>query len=146
MNKGYAVVHTGTVVAVSGGCATVKITPEGDCAGCTAQSFCGGGGASMSNDKLVEADLSNLDKRLRKGDVIKVGLTERLHGIAVLLVFVIPTVLLVTMVLMSALVWDLSEGAAVALGLGSVIACDLIVFTCFRQKIRKEYKWSVIAD
>ncbi|MCM1503581.1 MAG: SoxR reducing system RseC family protein [Muribaculum sp.] len=144
MKSGYSAVHVGTVVSVEGSTANIEISPKDDCAACSAQSFCRTD-SEISAPKLVEVDLSSLDKRLKKGDVVTVGMSERLHGIAVLLVFVIPTILLVATVLMSALVWNLSEGIAVAMGLGSVVACDLIVFTCFRQKIRKEYKWSVIA-
>ncbi len=144
MESRYSVVHNGTVVSVADGGVSVNIDPGKDCAGCAAQSFCGDGAGTRRKEKVVFVDLDKSGPLLRKGDKVEIGLTVGLHNIAVILMFVVPTLILVVVALMSAMVWGLDEAMGVCAALGSVIAYDLIIFLFFREKIRKKYKWSVI--
>ncbi len=144
MHSEYSVVHTGTVVSVADGSVAVKISSAEDCAGCVARSFCRTGESARRSENIVDVAVGLPDLFLRKGDCVEIGLTEGLHNFAVALVFVFPTILLAGVILLSLLVLDLSDRVSIASGLGAMLAYDLILFFCFRHKIRKKYRWSVI--
>lgn len=144
MHSEYSVVHTGTVVSVVDGSVAVKISSTEDCAGCAARSFCRTEESARRSENIVDVAVGSPDLFLRKGDCVEIGLTEGLHNLAVVLVFVFPTILLAGVILLSLLVLDLSDRLSIASGLGAMLAYDLILFFCFRHKIRKKYRWSVI--
>lgn len=140
----YSVVHTGTVVSVGDGSVAVKISSTEDCAGCAARSFCRTEESARRNENIVDVAIGSSDLYFSKGDCVEIGLTEGLHNLAVFLVFVLPTILLAGVILLSLLVWNLGDRISIVAGLGAMVTYDFILFVCFRHKIRKKYRWSVI--
>lgn len=144
MDGDYSVVHRGDVVASSACRVSVKINPAKECAECAAHSFCRSDGGSRGETVFdVEYDESGIGL-LKKGDKVEIGLSEGLHRDAILLMIVMPLVLLVGSTLAALLCFDMNERLSVVVGLGLMFVYDLIIFVCFRHKIRKKYKWSVI--
>lgn len=144
MRNEYSVVHKGTVVSVGDESVEVKISLTEDCAGCAARSFCRTGESARRNENIVDVAIGSSDVFISKDDYVEIGLTEGLHNLAVSLVFVIPTILLAGVILLSLFVCHLGGRISIATGLGAMVAYDFILFFCFRHKIRKKYRWSVI--
>lgn len=144
MRDEYSVVHTGTVVSVDDGSIAVKISLTEDCAGCAARSFCRTREPARRNENIVDVAIGSSDVFLSKGDNVEIGLTEGLHNLAVFLVFVLPTILLAGVTLLSLLFWNLGDRISMAVGFGAMVVYDFILFFCFRDKVRKKYRWSVV--
>lgn len=141
----YAMVHTGTVSEVRPDSVVVKIRLAEDCAECAAKSFCRTDSDSGGRkDDVVEACSYGCDSVIKVGDRVEVGLSESQQWQAILLVYVVPTVLFAGMILLSLTVLNLGELTSMFAGFGLLAVYIVLLRFCFKKKIRSKYKWSVI--
>ena len=139
----YAVVHTGTVSEVRPDSVVVKIRLAEDCAECAAKSFCRTNSDSGGKNDVVEACSYGCDSVIKVGDRVEVGLSGSQQWQAILLVYVVPTVLFAGMILLSLTVLNLGELTSIFAGFGLLAVYIVLLRFCFK-KIRSKYKWSVI--
>ena len=125
----YAVVHTGTVSEVRPDSVVVKIRLAEDSGG--------------KKDDVVEACSYGCDSVIKVGDRVEVGLSGSQQWQAILLVYVVPTVLFAGMILLSLTVLNLGELTSIFAGFGLLAVYIVLLRFCFK-KIRSKYKWSVI--
>jgi sigma-E factor negative regulatory protein RseC len=84
--------HQGVIISIDGKVAHVKIEQTSACASCHVKSVCG---ASEKSEKIIDANL--MDTSLKIGDQVTVIGQKSLGIQAVLLAYVLPFVLIVTM-------------------------------------------------
>ncbi len=128
------VTHEGIVKRVEGRTVFVHIQAQSACAKCHARSVCG---ASDKADKVIEA-VSEED--LQPGDRVVVEIEPRMGWLAVLYSFVIPFLILAT-VLFSVVYFTGSEPLGAGLGLVSLVPYYFVLFL-LRKKMAKQFNFT----
>lgn len=131
MTDNRMVCHDGKVVKAEGNKVKVKIISQSACAQCHAKGICS---AADMEEKIIEAVSS---EPLQKGDIVTVIMEEKLGWIAVFYGFLLPFILMVS-VLFVAYALGSSEPKAALLGIGSLLPYYLVLYT-LRKKIEKDF-------
>ncbi|MFI3318720.1 MAG: SoxR reducing system RseC family protein [Rikenellaceae bacterium] len=124
--------HDGRIVSIDGDRAVIEIVVNGGCASCSAKSKCG-----MSESAKREISLS-LPKGLNYecGQMVRVGVSYRDGYLAVLYAYILPLVVLVS-ILIGALAIGLSEGVA---AVGSIVGAGIYYIILYLLRDRVEEK------
>lgn len=131
--------HSGEVVRIEYDTVYVKMTVNSACSGCHAKAVCG---VNESEDKIVEvSDVVAADYSV--GEVVQVALQSNSMGTkAVVLTYVVPFFIL-TLLLVGALWFGLSEGVSALVALGGVALYCVVLYT-LRHRIKNTIKFIII--
>ena len=125
--------HEGIVVAVEGMQARVRILQTSACSACHAQSMCM---AAESKEKIIDCQML---EPLHEGDKVVVQVQRRLGLQAVLWAFVLPFVILLTMIWGLGKVWD-NEALV-----GTVALCSLLpyygILSLFKKRLKRKFSF-----
>ena len=128
--------HNGVVVQVEGDVVRVRVLQAGACSACHAKGFCM---AADSKEKVVEVICADMD--VQKGDNVEVSITGRLGWKAILLAYVLPFVVLMSVVAMV----DMRGGSEVVAGVAAICGVGIyyIVLSFFKNRLRREFSFSL---
>ena len=132
-----SVSHRGTIVQVTPEFTTVEIISESACSACHASGLCG---MSEYTKKAIEVPTRAWD-RFEPGQEVNVVLKATMGHKAVWLAYVAPL-----LVLLAVLAGALSAGAGeLAAGLGALggVAFYYLFLWLFREKLRREYVFTI---
>lgn len=129
--------HTGRIVEVTPEFTTVEIISESACSACHASSLCG---LSEYTRKAVQVPTRGWDD-YKAGDEVNVVLKASMGHKAVWLAYVIPLVVLVT-VLMVSLAAGLGELFSALLALTCTVLYYFVIYLC-RERLRNEYVFHI---
>jgi len=128
--------HPGTVIAVGKDSVRVKIETLSACASCQAHSRCG-----FAEKKDTELDIDTRDAAsFSVGQSVEVQVLESRGMLAVLLAYVVPSILLLAGLI--ALLQVCSELTAVLLTLG-VVAVYYLVLYAFRHQLQNKFTFEI---
>jgi sigma-E factor negative regulatory protein RseC len=129
------VYHDGHVVETNENQVRVKIISKSACADCHAKGICT---AADMEEKFIDA-IAQPGERFRAGDTVTLVMEERLGWIAIFYSFVLPFIVMVTVLfVMSGL--GRGETEAALFGLGSLLPYYLLLYV-FREKIEKDFSF-----
>lgn len=131
MHKENTVYHEGIVTQVEEDRVSVKIISRSACSKCHAKSVCA---ASDMSEKIISAIP---ETSLEKGDRVRICMKETLGWTAVLLSFVIPLVILVTVVF--AIHYFTDDELCSVLGALFVLVSYYILLMLFRKTFEKRF-------
>lgn len=131
--------HTGTIDSISDGMVRVRIVQSSACASCKVASHCT---SAESKEKIVDVRCNDA-LAYRVGQEVEVMAGTSVGMKAVLLAFVIPTVIVIA-VIVGALQMEVSQGFAAIYGLVALIPY-YIVLSLFRKKLEKELSFWIKA-
>lgn len=128
--------HPGTVIAVGKDSVRVKIETLSACASCQAHSRCG-----FAEKKETELDIDTRHaSSFSVGDAVEVQVLESRGMLAVLLAYIIPSILLLGGLIV--LLQFFSELAAVLLTL-TVVAVYYLVLYFFRNRLQNKFTFEI---
>lgn len=132
--------HTGIVMAVDskGGTMKVKLDNAGDCGDCPANKICE---ATGQTENTVTVTIPN-GAAYKKGDIVTLRGTERLHHKAVMYATVLPCIALVA-VMVAVYVVTFNQLAAALSGIGVTIVFYIGLWLC-RNKIAHEFSFTIV--
>lgn len=133
MELGECIEHSGQVLSLSGGRARVLIQTESACSGCHAKGMCG-----MHESRPREIEAVVRGGCYEVGDVVRVGVELRRGLYAVLLGYVVPAVLVLTMLFV------LLKGVAVSEGISALVSllflvCYYFLLYAFRTRVGRRF-------
>ncbi len=123
--------HDGTVVSVNGDRVQVEIISKSACADCHAKHMCT---AADMQEKIIDAIAA---EPLTKGDVVSVKMEEKLGWIALFYGFVLPFIVMVT-VLFTLNGLGYPETRAALFSLAALVPYYSVLYF-FRKKFEKEF-------
>ena len=123
--------HAGIVDTISKGMVVVRITQKSACSSCKVASQCS---SSESKEKLIEVKCSNASE-YNIGQSVTIMAAESVGMKAVLLAFVIPTILLLC-VIFGCVMNGLPELTAALSGIVTLIPYYIVIYLC-RNKIER---------
>lgn len=131
------VIHTGTVVQISGSTVDVLMRTEGACGACHARKVCG---MDESSERLLNVVTIDAEA-YRVGEEVEVSISEGMGIKAALIAYGCPFVLVFTLliVLLQSGVNELTSGLS---ALGVLVLYYLVLYR-FRHKIAKEIQFSI---
>lgn len=129
--------HQGVITSIDGNIAHVKIEQTSACASCHVKSICG---AADKTDKIVDAIIS--DSNLKIGDQVIVIGQKSLGMQAVLIAYVLPFVLIVTILFLVNL-FTTNEIIIGTCALSSLIPY-FIILRLARHKIQAKFQFYAI--
>ena len=130
--------HQGTVESTDGGYVRVRITQSSACAGCTARSLCQ---SAESKDKIVEVeDARGQYGSLSAGDPVVVCGSGEMGRTAVVLAFVVPLILMVSIIAVCIKAIGMSEPASIGLSFLTLALYYFVLWTQ-RTRIQKKFVW-----
>ena len=129
--------HVGTVKSVEGNTATVEIQVSSACASCKATSFCG---SSESGSRVIEAQLAE-GQNISVGDEVRVLMTQTMGTKAIVIGYVIPSVVVLAGLFVLIGV-GMNEGIAALISLG-LLTIYYVVLYLLRDKIKKEFNFKI---
>ena len=127
--------HTGIVISTCGDKARVQIVQTSACAACKAKSMCV---SSESQSKVVSAWMSG---PMQPGDKVEVTVHERLAWRAVLLAYVLPFVIMMSVITILDLKFHMNEAIVGTLSLCS-IALYYIGLGMFKHRLQKQFNFT----
>ena len=131
--------HPGPFVAVAQGSVRVKIETLSACSSCQAHSRCG-----FAEKKEQELSIDNADwQQYAVGDSVQVVISESRGMQAVLLAYIIPSILLLGGLILL-LQW-LSELVAVMAVLLLIAAYYLVLYAC-RQRLQNKFTFQITKE
>lgn len=131
------IVHSGKILEVTPEFTSVEIVSESACSACHAKGLCG---VSESKSKIIQVPTRGWDN-WKAGDDVKVCLKASMGHKAVWLAYVIPLVVLLTVLLalLGIGIKDIiSAGAAF-----TVLALYYFILWLFRGRLRNEYIFNI---
>ena len=129
--------HTGTVKSIEGNVATVEIQVSSACATCKATSFCG---SSESGSRSIEAHIGP-DQNVSVGDEVRVLMTQVMGTKAIIIGYVIPSVVVLAGLFVLIGV-GINEGIAALISLG-LLTIYYVVLYLLRNKLKKEFNFKI---
>lgn len=123
--------HIGCIESISEGMVRVRITQNSACASCKIASHCS---SAESKEKLIDVRCNNAS-RYTLGQEVNVMATNGMGAKAVVLAFVIPTVLIVSTIVIG-LQMGGSEATAALAGLAALIPYYIVLYL-LKSKIEK---------
>ena len=131
------VCREGKVIGEEDGKFRVKILSHSACADCHAKGICS---ALELQEKIIDAVPANMAP-IRIGDTVQVFMEEKLGLMAVFYGFVLPLVVLMS-VLFIAYILTANETRSALLGLGSLVPYYFLLYL-FRGKVEKEFVFRI---
>jgi sigma-E factor negative regulatory protein RseC len=138
MNSVATISHKGVVKEVTDDVIKVEITAQSACVSCKAQAICG----VDTKDKLIE--VRNWSDSYSIGENVMVLLRESLGLVALLYAYLIPFILLVSVLVIS-LQLNVSEGLSAILGISVLIPYYLILYFN-RNRLQKKFSFEIIKN
>jgi len=137
MSASSEISHTGTVKSIEGNVATVEIQVSSACATCKATSFCG---SSESGSRSIEAHIGP-DQNVSVGDEVRVLMTQVMGTKAIVIGYVIPSVVVLAGLFVLIGV-GINEGIA---ALASLVLLSAYYFVLYllRDKLKKEFNFKI---
>ena len=137
MSASSEISHTGTVKSIEGNVATVEILVSSACATCKATSFCG---SSESGSRSIEAHIGP-DQNVSVGDEVRVLMTQVMGTKAIVIGYVIPSVVVLAGLFVLIGV-GINEGIA---ALASLVLLSAYYFVLYllRDKLKKEFNFKI---
>lgn len=124
--------HDGIVIATDGKQVRIRIVQQAACAGCHAKAMC-----SASESKLKEVD-AWADGELQVGDNVIVSLEQHLGWKAVLYSFILPLVILMSLLFLGQRYWSEPGWLGGTIAIAS-LAPYYVVLHQFEQRFEKQY-------
>ncbi len=128
--------HAGTVISINGGHAEVKIIQMSACSSCHAKSACT---LSDTSEKIVTVQLKNDD--IKVGDSVVIEGTTSMGFLAVFYAFVLPFVLLLTVLIILSVITG-NEGISALIALISLCPYYLIL-SLFKNKMKNKFVFNI---
>jgi len=128
--------HIGRIVDITPMVTTVQIISESACSSCHAKGFCGLG---ESKTKAVQVPTST--ELFTVGDTVNVNLRRSMGFKAVWVAYVIPLIILLT-VLLPMLHFGCSEPKSALVALVALAAYYFVIYL-FRNKLKNEYSFYI---
>ena len=129
--------HKGTVKSIAGSTAIVEIMVSSACATCKATSFCG---SSESGSRSIEAHIGP-DQNVSVGDEVRVLMTQTMGTKAIIIGYVIPSVVVLAGLFVLIGV-GMNEGIAALISLG-LLTIYYVVLYLLRNKLKKEFNFKI---
>ncbi|MBO7481896.1 MAG: SoxR reducing system RseC family protein [Bacteroidales bacterium] len=137
MSASSEISHTGTVKSIEGNVATIEIQVSSACATCKATSFCG---SSESGSRTIEAHIGS-DQNVSVGDDVRVLMTQVMGTKAIVIGYVIPSV--VVLVGLFVLIGvGVNEGIAALVSLVLLTAYYVVLYL-LRDRIKKVFNFRI---
>lgn len=132
--------HDGVVVAADNARKFVKVrlTDNDDCAGCPAATLCAASGDD-SNEIIISTPCP---EAFRKGDIVTVRGTEKMHRKAVVYATVFPCIILVA-VMVAVYLLTFNQLAAALSGLGVMFLMFFLLWI-LRDRIAHEFSFTIV--
>lgn len=127
--------HTGVVLSVNGETAHVEIVQTSACSACKARSMC-----MSSESQQKEMDVVMLEP-MQVGDRVEVEVRERLAWKAVLLAYILPFVVMLSVITILDFATDWSEAIVGTLSLCG-IALYYIGLSVFKHRLQKQFTFT----
>ena len=124
------ITHAGVVQSVADGVAHVRIEQASACASCQVKSHCM---AADAQEKFIDCRMT---EPLEAGDEVIVEIEQHLGWLAVLLAFVLPFLLMMSVLWIGNLYW--SEEIAGTMALGSLLPY-YGVLALFKKRLKKRF-------
>jgi len=137
MSASSEISHTGTVKSIEGNVATVEIQVSSACATCKATSFCG---SSESGSRSIEAHIGP-DQNVSVGDEVRVLMTQVMGTKAIVIGYVIPSVVVLAGLFVLIGV-GINEGIAALASLVLLTAYYFVLYL-LRDKLKKEFNFKI---
>jgi sigma-E factor negative regulatory protein RseC len=134
MNKSNIIEHSGIVTSVTGNMATVRFLTSSACAGCQASGVCDAGG---TNEKVVTA---RCDEEIHTGDHVSIIMKESLGFRALFLGYLLPFLLVLTLLI----VLSLLSFSEVIAGVASLLLLPPYYYLLYLKKEKISNKFSFI--
>lgn len=126
--------HEGVIVSLDGNKATVKIVQASACSECRAKSMCM---SSEAKEKLLECETAGQEWLV--GEQVQVFVSEKLGWKAVLLAYIMPFVVLISVVAGLDMCMD-SEALV-----GTIALCATgvyyIILSLFKKRLRRQFSF-----
>ena len=135
MNNNTNIVHSGIVTSVSEGQATVKFITPSACVGCQASGVCD---MSGSNEKIITA---TCHEEICPGDQVKIIMDKALGFRALFLGYLLPFLLVVTLLI----VLTILSFPEVIAGVVSLLLLPLYYYLLYlkKEKISSEFSFTI---
>ena len=127
--------HEGVVLSTAGNMARVEIVQTSACSACKARSMCM---SSESQQKQVDAMML---EPLKAGDRVEVEVREHLAWRAVLLAYILPFVVMLSVIAILDFATEWSEAVVGTLSL-CTIALYYIVLSLFKNRLQKQFSFT----
>ena len=129
--------HRGVVRSVEEGVVRVAVEVSEACGGCSARKSCAMGQSEKREIVVYTTEYSNFSV----GEAVQVGAKQSLGGVAVLLCYVVPLVLLLV-AMVAAQLLGCSDGISAVVGLGTQ-ALYFGVLALFKERISKKVIFTI---
>ena len=137
MSASSEISHLGTVKSIEGNVATVEIQVSSACATCKATSFCG---SSESGNRSIEAHIGP-EQNVSVGDEVRVLMTQVMGTKAIIIGYVIPSVVVLAGLFVLIGV-GINEGIAALASLMLLTAYYFVLYL-LRDKLKKEFNFKI---
>ena len=127
--------HTGVVLSTSGKMAHVEIVQTSACSACKAKSMC-----MSAESQQKEMDVMMLEP-LQAGDKVEVMVRERLAWKAILLAYILPFIVMLTVIVVLDFLTDWSEAVVGTLSL-CAIALYYIGLSVFKHRLQTQFTFT----
>ncbi|MBO4606325.1 MAG: SoxR reducing system RseC family protein [Prevotella sp.] len=135
MNK---ISHEGVVQSVGADQLEVRIIQSSACAACKVATHCS---AAESKEKIVHVKCANAMELYQVGDIVTVSMSSKNGRDAVMLGFVFPFLLLVTVLVLS-LRFTRDEGIAAIVSIVALIPYYIGLWA-FNEKVKRRFAFSI---
>ena len=127
--------HTGIVSGINGELAHIQIVQSSACSACKAKAMC-----SSSESQVKEMDAVMLEP-MEVGDQVEVEVREHLAWKAVLLAYILPFIVMMSVIAALDLLthWDEAIVGGIALG---AIALYYLVLSQFSHRLQKQFTFT----
>lgn len=129
--------HVGIVEKINNNLITIRILQQSACSACHAKGACT---AADSKEKLVE--VNDFSGQFRLHERVIVEGKESIGYKAVLWAFVIPLIILITMVVIGSKIWQLGETQAALISILALAPYYLVLYL-LRNKMAKSFQFSI---
>ena len=130
--------HSGIVEEIADGCMKVRIVQTSACAACKVATHCS---AAESKEKIVHVKCANAMELYQVGDTVTVSMSSKNGRDAVMLGFVFPFLLLVT-VLVLCLRFTRDEGIAAIVSIVALIPYYIGLWA-FNEKMKSRFAFNI---
>ena len=127
--------HEGIVLSVESGFARVQIVQTSACSACHVKSMCM---AAESRTKVIEAEARG---SVCAGDQVMVEVEERMGWKAVVLAFVVPFVLLFSVIVVLSVV-GMNEGVSALIAIGALVPYYILLWV-LRSRLKRTFRFVV---
>lgn len=127
--------HEGIVVSANGNMAHIQIVQSSACSACKAKSMC------LSSESQAKEMDAVMTEPMQPGDKVEVLVHEKLAWRAVLLTYILPFIVMVSLIALLDLATDWSEAVV-----GTVSLCGIALYyiglSFFRHRLQKQFRFT----